>query len=76
MCCGPHIRPGCVLRKSPSLKPWLYWEDGSEVFLEKRITEHEKEEHIDLQPSLVLDWELSQSQNINKPTELKGVLLY
>ena len=36
MCCGPHIRPGCVLRKSLSLKPWLYWEDESEVLLKKR----------------------------------------
>ena len=40
------------------------------------ITEHEKEEQIDLQPSLVLDWKLSRSQNFDRPTELKGVLLY
>ena len=40
------------------------------------ITEHEKEEQIDSQPSLVLDWKLSRSQNIDQPTELKGVLLY
>ena len=40
------------------------------------ITEHEKEEQINLQPSLVLDWKLSRSQNIDQPTELKGVLLY
>ena len=40
------------------------------------ITGHEKEEQIDSQPSLVLDWKLSRSQNIDQPTELKGVLLY